>query len=199
MPSRASPSDKAPPQACVVGRLSGREWGPEFARGRGPGPVRCGPSPPAILRQSPPARLRLHSALSACPPREWLLAARKPRHRTTWRWAVATPVVRPSGGAEYDSHLREIFRSILTLDRGKYKSLACFHAGDPQRVRFGQSDSGVVTSGYVSLGEARELSARRSGCERDQLGLARTPNDLSQTRERTSVGTLAVYPYARYR
>jgi hypothetical protein len=43
MPSRASPSDRAPPQACVTRRLSGREWGPEFAPGRGLAPVRSRP------------------------------------------------------------------------------------------------------------------------------------------------------------
>ena len=90
-------------------------------------------------------------------------------------------------------------RTILALDLGKYKSLACLYTGDSGRARFGQSDSGVVTGGSVSLGEAREFFERRSGSERNQFGRARTPKTLSQTRERTPVGTLAVYPYGGYR
>ena len=79
------------------------------------------------------------------------------------------------------------------------QSLARLSTGNPERDRFGQSDSGVVTSGYLSPGEPREFFERRSGTERDQFGLTRTPNVLSQTRERTPAGTLAVYPYAGYR
>src|SRR5262245_25763956 len=72
MPSRASPSDKAPPQACVAGRLSGREWSPEFALRRGLTPVAAPLLRPFYAQAPRPARLGLHSALYACPPRERL-------------------------------------------------------------------------------------------------------------------------------
>jgi hypothetical protein len=57
----------------------------------------------------------------------------------------------------------------------------------------------VVTGGYVSPREAGEFSERRSGCEPNQLDLARTPTALSQTRERRPRDSLAVYPYTAYR